>query len=304
MEFVLTEKNIEDILFAMENQDLDSLFDSEKGEVVVASTIAETDFSLDENEGVERFYNLPNWSSVEGFKLMEGFALTLNNPIVSKKLRQVLDSGKGVFRNYKNVLSEYPDVHKLWFSFKNHAMKKVVLDWYNDLRLSWTLAPFEDELFDDTEDVVLSDFSFGETDAFDISLYCEKMKEVFITEENSPLDDFFYQQWTKSLSEKTSTACFCAKNLNDETVGLLHYSFSSGKSSSVAELNLCYVEPLYRGLGIAKTLLEKSLNTLKTKGIHWIVIESSLFDDSFTGFVKKQGFSLCRGNFVLNIGKE
>lgn len=304
MEFLLTEKNIEDILFAMENQELDSLFDSEKGEVVVASSIAESDFSLDENEGVDRFYNLPNWSSVEGFKLMESFALTLHNPVVAKKLRQVLDSGKGVFRNYKNVLAEYPDVHKLWFVFKSQAMKKVVLDWYNDLRFSWSLAPFEDELCDDAEDIVLSEFSFEENVLSDMSLYCAKMEDVFVSDKKSDLGKVFYQQWRDSITQRESFACFSGKNSVDEIVGVLHYSYSNKNNPSVVVLNLCFVEPLYRGLGIAKTLLEKSLDALREKGVQWIVIESSLFDDSFNSFVKKQGFSLYRGNFVLNIGKK
>ena len=111
------------------------------------------------NPDSDRYYSLPVWDSISGFKLMEQFVTALKNALVADKLRNILSSGKGVFRNFKNVLKEYPEIEKQWFSFKEQKMKQVILSWYNDLRDFWGLEHlgFEPE---ENSELVQDDFFF------------------------------------------------------------------------------------------------------------------------------------------------
>jgi hypothetical protein len=131
MQFELTDEIRNLIVFAMEDQGNSYLFDSVDQKTVIESTI---DF-VDE----DRYYKIPTWDSMKGFKLMERFISILRNPLAREELRGVLLSGKGVFRNFKNVLHQYPEVEKLWFSFKEKEMRLIVSNWYDTFLDSWGL---------------------------------------------------------------------------------------------------------------------------------------------------------------------
>jgi hypothetical protein len=49
-----------------------------------------------------------------------------------EKLEIALD-GKGAFRRFKNVISDYPEEEKRWFAFKDKRMREEVIEWLNDL---------------------------------------------------------------------------------------------------------------------------------------------------------------------------
>ena len=151
MQFELTDEIRNLIVFAMEDQGNSYLFDSVDQKTVIESTIT----CVDE----DRYYKIPTWDSMKGFKLMERFISLLRNPLAREELRGVLLSGKGVFRNFKNVLHQYPEVEKLWFSFKEKEMRLIVSNWYDTFLDSWGLEKlgFEPE---ENSDVVYDDFVF------------------------------------------------------------------------------------------------------------------------------------------------
>jgi len=153
MKFELSKELIDQIIFAMEDQENEYYLDVEEGVVVPAEELIGEGLEGEE----ERYLSLPEWRSVDGFNLMERFTATLRNPLYRERLRQILSSGRGVFRQFKNALKERPDIEKLWFRFKNREMRKEVYRWYNALRESWGLKEVEID-WEEPEDLVLSDF--------------------------------------------------------------------------------------------------------------------------------------------------
>ena len=131
MEFDLSPELIDQIIFAMENQEKDYVLDTKTLELV---PIDELPPELVEDE--DRLIQLPEWYSVHGYNLMEKFVANLRNPLFRETLREILARGKGVFRQFKDTIKQRKDIERLWFSFKDREMKRVVLEWYNQLRES------------------------------------------------------------------------------------------------------------------------------------------------------------------------
>jgi hypothetical protein len=112
---------------------------------------------------------------------MERFVRSLRNPIVRESLREALSRGKGVFRNFKNVLRERQDIERLWYSFKEKEMKAVVKEWYNHIREIKGLEQldFEPEDTLSMEELVLSDFSVREAEEGDIEEFQKQDQQAF-----------------------------------------------------------------------------------------------------------------------------
>ncbi|MDR2730070.1 MAG: GNAT family N-acetyltransferase, partial [Treponema sp.] len=58
---------------------------------------------------------LPQWGPKDGYRLMEKFTAGLNNPVARQELTAALNKNKGVFRAFRDVLEQYPEVEKIWF---------------------------------------------------------------------------------------------------------------------------------------------------------------------------------------------
>ena len=121
--FELSEKTVEQIAFAMEDQEHASVVDLESGEVLPAEGYEGPDYA-----------EAPTWSSREGFKLMEDFLASVRQPSVRRELSAALARGRGVFKAFKAVLAEREDVERSFRDFKMRAMRLAIANWYDDLR--------------------------------------------------------------------------------------------------------------------------------------------------------------------------
>ena len=154
MTFPLTKEFVSQIRFAMEDQRHRFVVDRASGEVfredepepgAVRERRAAPGQPLEAGgdepaalDGVEggsaRFVPIPTWGPAEGFHLMERFVLKLRNPIFAEMLREALSSGQGVFRRFKEILRKNLEIERLWFSFKDKEMRRVVEQWYESER--------------------------------------------------------------------------------------------------------------------------------------------------------------------------
>ena len=142
MEFSLSEEVIHEIIFAMENQTSEFLFDSQDLNCCSIDKIQD----METTEDKSRFYEIPQWNSASGFRVMEQFVSSLHNPIAREDLKNVLFSGKSVFKNFKKILHSYPELERKWFSFKEQQMKNLISQWYDILRESWGLEKLSEEI--------------------------------------------------------------------------------------------------------------------------------------------------------------
>jgi GNAT superfamily N-acetyltransferase len=139
----------------MENQDGDFLLDIQEAYVVdMFNNDYEEEPDFSDNS---RFISLPEWNSSDGYRLMEKFAATIRNPVVRQELSDALNRNKGVFRAFRDVLEQYPEIEKSWFNYKEQKMKNEVICWYNALREEWGLEPIGIEP-EDNSSLVLEDF--------------------------------------------------------------------------------------------------------------------------------------------------
>jgi len=165
MKFELDDILMENILFHMENKEGHYLIDTLERQIHDVD-----DYSLDiDFEDKNRFIDLPVWTSAEGFRLMEKYTASLNNPILRQELTDALNSKKGVFRAFKNRLEEHPQALKQWFAYKKQKLKQKVLLWYNSMREEWGLEPIGEEP-EDTSLLVMEDFVFRQEPCTDCEI--------------------------------------------------------------------------------------------------------------------------------------
>jgi len=167
MQFKLDNTLIDDILFHMENQDGEFALDTREGKVVSAP---------DSND--ERCIALPDWEPKDGFRLMEKFVSGLKNPVARQELTDALNKNKGVFRAFRDVLTQYPEIEKMFHTHKKQKMKTEVINWYNALREEWGLEPIGTEP-EDTSMLVLEDFVIRE------EVIIDPLGFVFVAETNN-----------------------------------------------------------------------------------------------------------------------
>jgi len=247
MRFELDSALTDDILFCMENQDGEFVLDTCEGRVI--------DVNNNDDDGktddVERFIPLPEWSPSDGFRLMEKFAASLRNPVLRHELSAALGRNKGVFRSFKNVLEQYPETAKLWYSYKDCGMKREVTAWYNALREEWGLAPIGGEP-EDTSSLILEDFIIrkGTRDDFEKAAALHKLcaatgdkaiSDVYESMNSCPLNDEFF---------------FVAETANGDFSGCICAAADAPETARIFALE---VKSEYRALGLGKALLSKLL---------------------------------------------
>ncbi|WP_407425196.1 GNAT family N-acetyltransferase [Treponema sp.] len=293
MQFDLTESVIEEIIFSMENQDGEYLFDSENLCVVPldALMLCEQE-ELYENENM---YSLPSWSSSDGFNLMEKFAESLHNSIVQKELLQVLANGRGVFRNYKNVLKQYPQIEQRFHSFKNKEMRAVVYEWYNVLRESWGLEKLDQD-FEEYDELTREDFEFceysHEKDGGCVLKEAEKIADEIKSEIKGEVAFAIAHFWLRKFEYEKPSAVFgiICRTLAQDFAGCILFSDCSSFAKGVVALTSVFVNQNYRGLGIARELFSRGISSLKEHGIHQIIIADSALPDFLEPLIERCGF--------------
>jgi hypothetical protein len=150
--------DLDEIAMEMEMQDnlggSTTLFDTETGNIVSIPDELMRAVEEDEEDALEdlpewekelietaksvcsdeagRYEEIPKNPSYEAYDLMVEFAETVKDIHLKEKLNIALD-GKGAFRRFKNVLSDYPEEQERWFAFKDERMRQEVIDWLNSI---------------------------------------------------------------------------------------------------------------------------------------------------------------------------
>ena len=250
MRFELDNALMDDILFNMENQEGEFLLDTSEGQVI---DINNNDYGEepDYNDG-GRFLALPEWSPKDGFRLMGKFTAGLKNPVLRHELSLALSRNKGVFRFFKNVLEQYPETEKLWFSYKEREMKREVLAWYNVLREEWGLQPIGGEP-EDTSSLILEDFILREGKEADREK-AQTLRRLCVQEREDKEISAVYESMNPFVFP--GDLCFAAENADGDFCGCI-----SAVKNEPSFLKICALEVKseYRALGLGKALLSKLL---------------------------------------------
>jgi ribosomal protein S18 acetylase RimI-like enzyme len=289
MRFELTEALIDDILFAMEDQEGSFLLDTVEG--VVAGGLDGVDFSYDDEDG-ERYIDLPEWDSADGFRLMERFAAGFRNPVICKELNSALGRGKGVFRAFKDVLGRYPEAEKLWFSLKEKEMKREIWRWYNGLREEWGLEKIGVEP-EDTDDLVLEDFYFRPFKEKD-RIQAEALHRRCVDE----LEEKLAEADSRADIETIAGELYSFRSTPGASFGVIVESQGgefAGYICGVLKGAALYIQsleikPEYRGLGLGEALLVKFIDSLDREKIKKVMLDIPSWTDGFSRVLLRESF--------------
>lgn len=296
---VLNDDLLEQLFFGMENQKKKFFLNMQTLKVIDADEILPAD--------EDHVVRIPKWQPVDGFNLMESFINTLHNPIAREELHRSLQGGQGVFREFKKTLKNYREVERLWFAFRKRKMKKRVLEWVDAIMESEAFTAFTDEI-SEHEDLVLSDFTVQPVDdAEKLGIVSEwdkqAFEELFLLPEHAQYWHAFYRDHLPSPQElEQGSFVLGIFNPAGEICAFLwalHDEISVQKS--VAHILQIYTEPVWRGLGMAGTLINIYLKHCEEEGIGTIVFTS--FSNVLENIFKREGFTQSvslygRGSFI------
>ena len=274
------------MLFFMEDQGGEFLLDTQEGILV---NLEDEQFGEAADE-TGRYLPLPRWGPSEGFRLMERFTAGLRSPLVREELSAALERGKGVFRSFKDAVSQHPETEKLWFRFKERAMKREIIRWYNALRETWGLALIGEEP-EDTGALVLEDFRFREGTAADREA-AENLHRLCVAAYRDATDAG--RRVTAELAEAMNPWIFpgdCC--LVAETAGGEFAACISAVSAAPSRLHIHILEvcPEYRGLGLGEALLARLLETADRAGISRISVDLPAGTEHFSRALIRESFS-------------
>ena len=302
MEFELTPEIIDEVIFSMEDQTGHFLFDSLECRCI-PDTCENTPAGKSVfDDGCDRYYVIPVWDSISGFRMMDRFVAQLRNPVVREDLRIALSSGHGVFRNFKNILKEHPEIERMWYRFKQREMRAIVFEWYNSLRDFWGLERIGMEP-EETEDIIGQDFSFRFLEPDEISAFSDLLdsarQEVF-GEMPPELGDALESLYLRILGTDGPDGqdVLAVESLDNEPVGLAVSAPLPADGSLCSQISVLYVLPSFRGMGIGKELLVHTIAHWAGQGFRWLVFGVSPVPSAFfpvlhrTGFVEKGHISV------------
>ena len=295
----MTSELINEIVFSMEDQNEFYLLDSSVPVLLKKEEVP--DFDSD------RYYTLPVWDSISGFKLMEQFVTVLKNTLVADKLRSTLLAGKGVFRNFKNVLKDYPEVEKQWFSFKEQKMKQVILSWYNELRDFWGLEQMGIEPEENSE-LVLDDFVFRSLRDSDINTLHSSVESAYgdintgYDRESGAVLSLLWEKQREFEDVKKSIILVC-ESVSEDFAGFAAASyFDDGTDLHHAVLMTSFlILPQFRGLGLGKELLKRILQELKQQQVKKVFFTDLLMPEFFYSVLLREGFSKLGSIFFIDL---
>lgn len=309
MTFELTDSIKNDIIFAMEDQNSQSVFNAAENRVV--SVLKNTDGqekSLKADE--ELLYSLPGWTSDDGFNLMEAFSENCRSPLARNELKKCLQSRRGVFRNFKNILKAYPDVEKRWSVFKTKIMLSKINRWYNDLREVWGLEFLEEDSADETEELVRNDFEFKEYDSDRDKECVDRAVEIMSDEYKSSFEDeigiAIAEMWryqSAFVKSENKSGFVCYSHLK-EFLGCILFSSCLSSAKKTAVLTDFFVFQNYRGLGIGRELFQKCLEKAKSNGIQWVLFSNTIIPESMEHLLSKFSFEKLGSGYIVDLLKD
>ncbi|MDC7220219.1 MAG: UPF0158 family protein [Spirochaetales bacterium] len=275
---VLSPELLEQIIYGMENQSEIFCLDVEKLIVIPRKQKEE------EDPEELRYLSLPRWTPADGFNIMERFVLSLNNPLYRTRLRSILHSGKGVFRNFKDLLKEKPEVERLWFRYKTKELRLYIQEWLNGYENYRTMISLG-EAREDLEELLLSDFQFltnpehhrEEIHKLDVRVLEEREKELPL--ELAPGEQLYHRM-------EEDSEFITAESPNSELTGFIIY-YMAGDGAVITNI---YTLPEYRGLRVAEELYSKLEEELHKRGVTQILVESVPSQNVLNHFFTDKGF--------------
>ena len=261
----VTEEMLERVVFGMENQKDCLMLDPEDGQLRPEK----------ENDG--SFIPLPAWGPTDGYRLMDGFAASLPDIIFRKRLLEILHSGTGVFRNFKDALKGRPELEGLWRRYKKREMRRTALSWLSRWSEALALEALGPEP-EDWEQLSSAEFVIREIrkDEWPQVLEWNKLAETDNHSEITPGE---------------SVEVLVAEGPSGEIVGYSRLILELESGDLEGHLDQEYIIPELRGLGIGRMLTEALLKQAEKKGAAAFTVKTGISSREMEKYLENSGFT-------------
>jgi len=296
MEFSLNSELVEQIIFAMEDQQNEYYVHRVSGELLREDEIEEEET---QEEAEDPFVPIPEWRPVDGFLMMEKFVARLRNPLLRDQLKDALSSGRGVFRKFKDILKTSPEIERLWFIFKERELRRVVWQWYNDNRELAGLERLEEEPAQEEglEDLLASDFAIVALKSRHLDALRKLDETAFLARfpEADPerVADLFHQS-RKNLPEPEGggSLVFVAETPEEDFAGFIWAVEQTDPliPGRILRVHQLAVVQRYQGVGLGSMLLRRLIVEARDRGYHRLRSELSGSGLQLAGFFGELGF--------------
>lgn len=289
--FNLDEAITEEIIFAMENQELECMIHAETGDIVTINDDS-IDTELGELDSDVDMIEPPEWSSADGFELMEAFAAGVSDPVARTALAAALSKGRGVFKAFKLALEPYPELEKRWFDYKLGAMSRRIAAWYDEARVARGLERLGPEP-EDADDLLEGDFALrlAGRDAWQecMPLFRQGIDEAMSSFPEA-LVEYEYTEMERELAGggRDGLVLAIAEAIGGAIVAVAVARKVFVSDSSFGKLIYLYVDPEQRRMGLGRRLTEMARQQLAKEGVLRFVVDMpfvpSGFGASMTGY--------------------
>jgi GNAT superfamily N-acetyltransferase len=280
--FDLTEKAVEQIVFAMEDQERKSVVDLETGDLMPA-----------EGLGGERYAAPPTWSSREGFKLMEDFLASVRQPSARRELSAALARGRGVFKAFKAALAQREDLERAFRDFKIKAMRRTIATWYDDLREARGLERLGPEP-EDTNELLASDLNIRIVGMAEgrslVEPLIDEVEEECLDYLPEPLAAFEIDRLREDIESEGDAVVAIADDGEGGAMGAALAFRDAVGERALGRISFAFVKRDFRRMGLGATLIENLAASLRSEGILYLVIDSPFLPPEMGGALAALGF--------------
>jgi ribosomal protein S18 acetylase RimI-like enzyme len=280
--FELSEKAVEQIVFAMEDQERASVVDLESGDVLPAAG----------HSGIG-YAKPPTWSSREGFKLMEEFLASVRQPSARRELSTALARGRGVFKAFKAALVEHEELERAFRDFKIRAMKRTITMWYDDLREARGLERLGPEP-EDTDELLASDLDIrilGLANSRELL-----MPMVAEAEEESleilpgPVAAFEIERLRADIAAAPDALCAIADDGEGGALGVALGFRTVVGERGFGRISFLMVKREFRRMGLGTSLLGALTRAFEDEGLNLVMLDSALLPPELGQSLAALGF--------------
>ena len=262
----LTDEFLYQIIFCMEDQSNEYCLDLREG------TLSQVEFvEQRRQDDPDRFLSLPEWYPSDGFRTMEKFVSSLRNPLYRERLREALQSGRGVFRQFKDVLHEQPPLERLWYYYKDKEIRRRIYLWYERHDEAFRLSGLGEAPEEGTVELIKEDFLItGDADPWMDAIQMAGTRAVDrLRGTGRQVDLLLAEQMEDAWKPESDDRHLVALSTNGQFAGFLRYRLLG---EGVAVLR-CFANELeFQGLGLFHYLFDTLCTALATQGIREIVV--------------------------------
>lgn len=264
----LTDEFLYQIIFCMEDQSNEYCVDLKEG---VICELAFVEHRRKENP--QRFLDIPEWYPSDGFRTMEKFVSSLRNPLYRERLRLVLQSGRGVFRQFKDVLHEQPSLERLWYYYKDREIRRRIFYWYERHDEAFRLTRLGEDTPDDgADELVREDF----TVTSDVSQWKDAIDRAGervaarLRRTGRTVDSHVARQIEEAWKLQAQDRHLAAVSLAGQFAGFLRFRVFADEGFALVR---CYaIEEEFQGLGVFRYLFDTLCSLLAAEGIGEVVV--------------------------------